>query len=186
MRLWEILIIALGVSMDAFAVAICKGLSMNSMSYKSAFITGAYFGGFQGFMPLLGYMLGVQFKDYITSIDNWIAFILLSIIGFNMIKEARSSCEITDNSFCFKSMSVLALATSIDALAIGVTLAFLQVDIIPAVTMIGITTFIFSFMGVRIGHIFGEKLQSKADIAGGFILIAMGAKILLQHLGIIA
>lgn len=182
----ELLIIAVGLSMDAFAVAICKGLSMEKMSYRNAVITACFFGGFQGLMPLLGYLLGTQFKDYITSIDHWIAFILLSIIGINMIKESRNTCEVSDGSFSLKSLTILALATSIDALAIGVTLAFLQVNIIPAVTMIGIITFALSFLGVKIGNMFGAKFQSKAEMAGGFILIAMGSKILLEHLGIIA
>jgi putative Mn2+ efflux pump MntP len=181
----ELLIIAVGLSMDAFAVAICKGLSMKKMSYKNAVITGFFFGGFQALMPLLGYLLGKQFKDYIVSIDHWIAFILLSVIGINMIKESRNTCEIPDDSFDIKGMTLLALATSIDALAIGVTFAFLQVEIIPAVAMIGIITFTFSFAGVKIGNLFGAKLQSKAEITGGVILIAIGLKILLEHLGII-
>ncbi|HOM02938.1 MAG TPA: manganese efflux pump MntP family protein [Acetivibrio sp.] len=183
----ELLIIAVGLSMDAFAVAICKGLSMKKMSYRNAIITGCFFGGFQAFMPLLGYLLGTQFKSYITSIDHWIAFGLLSIIGINMIKESRNTCEVydEDDSFSLKSLTMMAFATSVDALAIGVTFAFLQVNIIPAVTMIGITTFTFSFAGVKIGNVFGEKFQSKAEVAGGFILIAMGCKILLEHLGIL-
>jgi putative Mn2+ efflux pump MntP len=171
--------------MDAFAVSICKGLSMKKMSYKNAVITGCFFGGFQALMPLLGYLLGKQFEKYIVSIDHWIAFILLSIIGINMIKESRNTCEIPDDSFNIKSMTLLALATSIDALAIGVTFAFLQVNIIPAVAMIGIITFSFSFAGVKIGNLFGAKFQSKAETVGGAILIAMGLKILLEHLGII-
>ncbi|GAE87157.1 manganese efflux pump MntP family protein [Acetivibrio straminisolvens] len=182
----ELLIIAIGLSMDAFAVAICKGLSMEKMSYRNAVITGCFFGGFQALMPLLGYLLGTQFKDYITSIDHWIAFGLLSIIGINMIKEARNTCEVSDDdSFSLRSLTMMAFATSIDALAIGVTFAFLQVNIIPAVTMIGITTFTFSFLGVKIGNVFGAKFQSKAEMVGGFILIAMGCKILFEHLRII-
>ena len=179
----ELLIIAIGLSMDAFAVAICKGLSMQKMSYKHAVITGCFFGGFQALMPLAGYLLGTQFKEYITSIDHWIAFILLSVIGFNMIRESRNEhCENVGNSFCLKNMTILSLATSIDALAIGVTFAFLQVDIVPAVSIIGVTTFIFSFFGVKIGNVFGTTFKSKAELAGGIILIVMGIKILTEHL----
>lgn len=179
----ELLIIAIGLSMDAFAVAICKGLSMEKMSYRNAVITGCFFGGFQALMPLAGYLLGTQFKDYITSIDHWIAFILLSAIGINMIRESRNEyCENAGGSFSLKNIAVLSLATSIDALAIGVTLAFLQVNIIPAVFMIGITTFIFSFIGVKIGNVFGTRFKSKAEFAGGIILIAMGINILFEHL----
>lgn len=185
MGILELLIIAVGLSMDAFAVAICKGLSMQKMSYKNAVITGCFFGGFQALMPLIGYLLGTQFKDYITSIDHWIAFVLLSMIGINMIRESRSEGEKVDDSFSLKNMTVLSLATSIDALAIGVTFAFLQVNIIPAVSMIGITTFTFSSIGVKIGNVFGVKFKSKAEFTGGIILIAMGIKILLEHLGFI-
>jgi putative Mn2+ efflux pump MntP len=183
MGIWELFIIAVGLSMDAFAVAICNGLSIGKMSYKHAVITGCFFGGFQALMPLLGYLLGTQFKDYITFIDHWIAFILLSIIGINMIRESRNEhCENVGNKFSLKNMILLSLATSIDALAIGVTLAFLQVNIVPAVTMIGITTFTLSFIGVKIGNVFGTKFKSKAELTGGIILIAMGIKILLDHL----
>lgn len=183
MGIWELLIIAIGLSMDAFAVAVCKGLSMQKMNYKHAFVTGCFFGGFQALMPLLGYMLGIQFKDYIIFIDHWIAFVLLSVIGINMIRESRNKhCENVGNHFELKKMAILSLATSIDALAVGVTLAFLQVNIIPAVSMIGITTFIFSFIGVKMGNIFGGRLKSKAEFAGGIILISMGIKILIEHL----
>jgi len=182
----ELLIIAIGLSMDAFAVAICKGLSMQKMSYKNAIITGFFFGGFQALMPFVGYLLGTQFKAYITSIDHWIAFVLLSIIGINMIRESRSEYEKLDDSFSLKNMTVLSLATSIDALAIGVTFAFLQVEIIFAISMIGITTFILSFIGVKIGNVFGTRFKSKAEFAGGIVLIAMGIKILLEHLKIIS
>lgn len=183
MGIWELLIIAVGLSMDAFAVSICKGLSMQKMKYKYAAVTGCYFGGFQALMPLLGYLLGTQFRVYITSIDHWVAFILLSVIGINMIKESRNeNIENAGDSFSIKTMTVLSLATSIDALAVGVTFAFLQVDIIPAVSMIGVTTFVFSFIGVKIGNVFGSKFKSKAEFAGGVILVAMGIKILLQHL----
>lgn len=181
----ELLIIAIGLSMDAFAVAISKGLSMRRMSYKTALITGVFFGGFQALMPLIGFLLGTRFESYITSVDHWIAFILLSIIGLNMIKESRGPCEVIEDRFNLKDMVVLSLATSIDALTIGVTFAFLRVDILPAVSMIGVTTFIFSFLGVKIGNVFGECYKSKAEFAGGVILILMGLKILFEHLGLI-
>lgn len=183
MGIWELLLIAIGLSMDAFAVAVCKGLSMQKMSYRHAAVTGCFFGGFQAFMPLIGYLLGTQFKDYIISIDHWAAFFLLSIIGINMIRESRNEhCENIGGSFDFKKMTVLSIATSIDALAIGVTFAFLQVNILPAVSMIGITTFVFSFIGVKIGNVFGARFKSKAEFTGGIILIAMGTKILFEHL----
>lgn len=185
--IWELLIIAVGLSMDAFAVSICKGLSMQTMSYKKAVIAGCFFGGSQALMPVIGYYLGMQFKNYITSFDHWIACALLVIIGFNMIKESRSkSNPVPVGNFGFKTMIVLAIATSIDALAIGVTFAFLKVHIFPAASIIGITTFVFSFIGVKLGHVFGAKFESKAELAGGIILIAMGLKILLNHLGIIS
>jgi putative Mn2+ efflux pump MntP len=185
MGIVELLIIAVGLSMDAFAVAVCKGLSVCKLNYKNALTTGCFFGGFQALMPLLGYLLGTQFKDYIISFDHWFAFALLSIIGINMIKESRSESEKCNDSFSLKNMTLLSVATSIDALAVGVTFAFLQVNIAYAATFIGITTFIFSFLGVNIGNAFGSKFKSKAEIAGGVILIAMGIKILLEHLGII-
>jgi putative Mn2+ efflux pump MntP len=186
MKILELLMIAVGLSMDAFAVAVCKGLSMKKMNYRNAVITGCFFGGFQAVMPLLGYLLGTQLNNYITSIDHWIAFVLLLVIGINMIKESQSEYEEFGDSFSLKNMMVLSLATSIDALAIGVTFAFLQVNIIPAVTIIGITTFILSFIGVKIGNVFGARFKSKAELAGGIILIAMGIKILLEHLDVIS
>lgn len=195
MSLLELFIIAVGLSMDAFAAAVCKGLSTKKINLKKAGIVGLYFGAFQGGMPLIGYFLGAQFQDKITSIDHWIAFILLGIIGINMIKESRnSSCVVAidtvgnvnaDNSLSFKSMSVLAVATSIDALAVGITLAFLNVDIMPAVSFIGIVTFTLSTVGVMIGNALGEKFKSRAEFAGGLILMLMGTKILLNHAGII-
>lgn len=183
--------------MDAFAVSICKGLSLRKVTFKECGKVGLYFGGFQGGMPLIGFILGVQFKDYITNIDHWIAFILLSFIGINMIRESMEKDEdggIVDlteaavgeeevNQLGFKNMIMLAIATSIDALAVGVTFAFLQVDIIPAVSFIAIVTFILSAIGVKIGNVFGTKYKSKAEFAGGAILILMGIKILLEHLG---
>ena len=187
MSLTELFILALGLSMDAFAVAICKGLSMKTMSWKKACIVALYFGGFQAGMPLIGYFLGVQFRSYITAFDHWIAFILLAIIGGNMIREAFSKDEEEggSDSVGFKEMAVLAIATSIDALAVGVTLAFLQVDIVPAVSFIGIITFTLSMIGVKIGNLFGSRWKSKAEFAGGAILILIGLKILLEHLGIL-
>lgn len=182
----ELLIIAVGLSMDAFAVAVCKGLSQRQHSMKNALITGVYFGGFQALMPLIGYLLGTTFADYITVVDHWIAFALLSIIGINMIRESRSCDVIRDNSFGFKRMAVLSLATSIDALAIGITFAFLKVDILPAVLSIGVITFVISFLGVKLGSVFGAKFKTKAEITGGVILILMGIKILLEHLGVIS
>ena len=185
MGVLEIFLIGIGLSMDAFAVSICKGLSTRVLKIKHALTCGLYFGFFQGFMPLIGYLLGTQFKDKIESIDHWIAFVLLFFIGFNMIKEAFENDEEVDPDFSFKAMLPLAVATSIDALAVGVTFAFLRVDIILSVTLIALTTFIISMIGVKIGHIFGLKYKSKAELAGGIILIGMGVKILLEHLGFI-
>lgn len=186
MNLISLFIIAVGLSMDAFAVAICKGLAMQKITLKKALIVGFWFGGFQALMPALGYLLGSQFSTYITSIDHWIAFVLLSIIGGNMIKEALSKEEeCTNDSLAFKEMIILALATSIDALAVGVTFAFLNVQIVPAVLFIGVITFTLSAIGVKIGNIFGCRYKSKAEFAGGIILIIMGIKILLEHLGIL-
>ena len=182
MGTWELLVIAIGLSMDAFAVSICKGLSMRKMNWKNAVLAGIYFGGFQSLMPLLGYFLGSRFKDYIVSVDHWIAFILLAIIGISMIKESRESDEDINDSFDFKTMLVLAIATSIDALAIGVTFAFLSVNIVPAVSFIGVITFTLSVIGIKIGNVFGSKFKSKAELAGGLILIIMGIKILIEHL----
>ena len=184
MGIVELFLIAVGLSMDAFAVAVCKGLAMKKCTWTKAGIVGLYFGVFQAGMPLIGYVLGVQFKDFITSIDHWIAFILLGIIGFNMVRESREEeCETESEALDVKTMIGLAVATSIDALAVGVTFAFLQVKIVPAVSFIGVTTFIISVAGVKIGNIFGAKYKSKAELAGGIILILMGGKILLEHLG---
>lgn len=180
----ELFIIAVGLSMDAFAVSICKGLSMPKMSWKNALLAGLYFGGFQALMPLIGYLLGIQFSNLITNIDHWIAFVLLAIIGANMIKESREEEECMDCSFQVKTMLMLAIATSIDALAVGVTFAFLNVAIVPAVSFIGVTTFTLSFLGIKVGNVFGSRFKGKAEFAGGLILILMGLKILLEHLGI--
>ena len=186
MGLFSLFIIAVGLSMDACAVAICKGLAMQKAPWKKAMIAGLWFGGFQGLMPAIGYVLGSQFERYIVNIDHWIAFILLSIIGGNMIKESLSKEEeCADASLAVKDMFLLAVATSIDALAVGVTFAFLQVQILPAVTFIGVITFTLSTLGVKVGNIFGCRFKSKAELAGGIILIIMGTKILLEHLGVL-
>ena len=182
----ELFIIAVGLSMDAFAVSVCKGLSVPRVEKKHLFIVGAYFGGFQALMPLIGYLLGIRFRYLITSIDHWIAFVLLSWIGFNMIKESREESKEMDHSFDVKAMIPLALATSIDALAVGVTFAFLNVKIIPAILFIGSTTFLLSFIGVKIGNIFGAKTKNYAELVGGIVLILMGIKILLEHLGVLS
>ncbi|MCI6465931.1 MAG: manganese efflux pump MntP family protein [Faecalicatena sp.] len=182
----ELFLLAVGLSMDAFAVSVCKGLAMRRITIQKASIVGLWFGGFQALMPLVGYFLGVQFQDKITAIDHWIAFILLGIIGINMVREALSGdCENTSDSLDVKTMFVLAVATSIDALAVGITFAFLQVEIIPAVSFIGVTTFILSAAGVKIGNVFGTKYKAKAELAGGVILILLGIKILVEHLGIL-
>ena len=186
MGLLELFILAVGLSMDAFAVSVCKGLAMPKITVKKAAVVGIWFGGFQALMPALGYLLGSQFKESITAIDHWIAFILLGIIGGNMIREACSGeCEKENDSLDIKTMFLLAVATSIDALAVGITFAFLKVNIAAAVSFIGVTTFVISAAGVKIGNIFGTKYKSKAELAGGIILILLGLKILLEHLGIL-
>lgn len=170
--------------MDAFAVSVCKGLAMPKCTFKKAAIVGLWFGGFQALMPAIGYILGAQFQEAIASIDHWIAFVLLALIGGNMIHEALDNDEEeADASLDVKTMFLLAVATSIDALAIGITFAFLKVNIIPAVCFIGIVTFIISFAGVKIGNVFGARYKNKAEIVGGVILILLGLKILLDHLG---
>ena len=185
----ELFLIGVGLAMDAFAVSICKGLNMRKMNYRQATVIALFFGGFQAFMPFLGWSLGRHFEHYIVSIDHWIAFILLAIIGGNMIKEALGDEEDVECGDChdqldLKELLMLAIATSIDALAVGITFAFLRVNIVPAITIIGVTTFIISFTGVHIGHHFGSKYEKKAELAGGIILICIGLKILLEHLGI--
>ena len=191
MSLTELFVIAVGLSMDAFAVAICKGLSVRKAGVKEMVKAGLWFGGFQALMPLIGYLLGSTFEAYITKIDHWIAFVLLGLIGANMIKEALSKdddceCDGKAGSMAVKEMFTLAVATSIDALAVGVTFALLpEVNIGAAVGFIGIITFILSAIGIKIGNIFGVKFKSKAELAGGIILILMGLKILLEHLGVI-
>lgn len=185
MNILEIFIIAVGLSMDAFAVSICKGLSVQKLKPKHMLLVGVYFGGFQALMPLLGYLLGKQFEWLITSVDHWIAFGLLVLIGANMIKEAFDKSDEVNDSFSVKSMLLLAVATSIDALAVGVTFAFLDVQIVPAIAIIGTTTFVLSVIGIKVGNVFGAKFKSKAELAGGIVLVLMGIKILLEHLGVI-
>ena len=189
MSLAELFILAVGLSMDAFAVSMCKGLAQKKPSVKSMLTAGAYFGGFQALMPFIGYMLGVGFSDIISSLDHWIAFSLLTLIGANMIKESFKEEEEKneDGSMDFKAMLLLAVATSIDALAVGVTLAFLKVAIVPAVLFIGCTTFVFviSAVGVYLGGRLGENNRINAGLIGGIILIGIGLKILLEHLGIL-
>lgn len=183
MGLWELFVIALGLSMDAFAVSICKGLSVRRCGIKHMLICGLYFGLFQGGMPLIGYMLGSQFESLVSAIAPYIAFALLALIGFNMIRESREHDEeAVDDDFSVKAMVPLAIATSIDALAIGVSFAFLQVNIIPAVSFIALTTFVCCLFGVKIGSIFGSKYKQGAEFFGGLVLILMGFKILMEHL----
>lgn len=186
MAFFDLILIAFGVAMDAFAVSIGKGLSMKKMEYKNVIIVGLYFGIFQAIMPAIGYFLGINFESFITSIDHWIAFILLSIIGINMIREClRNQDENISDSFEFKTMMPLAIATSIDALAIGVTFAFLRINIVTSTLLIGVITALTSMLGVVVGKKFGDKFEKKAQILGGVILILIGTKILFQHLGII-
>ena len=186
MSLIELFLIAVGLSMDAFAVAVCKGLAMPKMSWKGAAIVGLYFGGFQALMPFLAYLLGAGFKDAISAYDHWVAFILLALIGGNMIRESREDEEESlDASLSFRSMVLLAIATSIDALAVGVTLAFLDVPILSSVCFIGVVTFCLSLVGVKAGNVFGCKYKSKAEFVGGLVLILIGLKILLEHMGVI-
>lgn len=187
MGLLELFLIAVGLSMDAFAVSICKGLSTQKLEIKHYLIIGAWFGGFQALMPTVGYFLGSTFEKYITSYDHWVTFVLLGFIGGNMIREGLSKEEEKANdSFAAKTMVVLAVATSIDALAVGITFALLpDVNIVAAVAFIGAITFIISALGLKVGNIFGMKYKSKAEIVGGVILILIGVKILLEHLGVI-
>lgn len=186
MEIFEVLLISLGLAMDAFAVSVCKGLSMEKMNWKKAIIIGLYFGLFQALMPVLGYFLGTAFEQFITSIDHWIAFALLGAIGSNMIKESfNKNSENCNDNIDIKTMVILAIATSIDALAVGITFACLRINIVLPVISIGIITFILSVIGVKIGNKFGDKYENKAEFIGGLILILLGIKILLEHLGII-
>ena len=187
MTLLELFILAVGLSMDAFAVSVCKGLALGKIRPKHMLIAGAWFGGFQALMPLVGYLLGSRFEQYIRSFDHWVAFVLLGAIGANMLREAlgKEEDDDTDASMGVKTMFLMAVATSIDALAVGITFAFLQVRIIPAVLFIGVTTFILSALGVKAGSLFGVKYKKRAEIAGGVILVLLGIKILLEHLGVL-
>lgn len=189
MSIWELLLLALGLSMDAFAVSVCKGLSVKRAGLKQGALCGAWFGGFQALMPLIGFFLGSLFAQAIEAFDHWIAFVLLGLIGANMLKEAfsKGECEsCREADFSFKAMLVMAVATSIDALAVGISLAMAgNVNIWLAVALIGIVTFGLSMAGVKIGNVFGSRYEKKAQFAGGVILILLGTKILLEHLGIL-
>lgn len=188
MGLVELFLLAVGLSMDAFAVSVCKGLSTQKLKWKHYLTIGLWFGGFQALMPTIGYFLGSTFEAYITSVDHWVAFVLLSLIGGNMLREGLSKGEPEErnSSFSFKTMLVLAVATSIDALAVGITFAFLPgTRIVPAVALIGTITFAFSAAGIRLGSVVGLRFKRKAEFAGGGILILLGTKILLEHLGIL-
>ncbi len=189
---FTLLLMGVGLAMDAFAVSICKGLSMRKVNKKQCLVIGLFFGGFQALMPFIGWVLGSQFEQYITSIDHWIAFILLGFIGGKMVVEAirekdeAVEVEKMDPPLDLKEMFILAIATSIDALAVGITFAFLQVPIVEAISIIGITTFVISVIGVYVGNFFGNRYKKKAELVGGIILILIGLKILLEHLGILA
>lgn len=189
MSFMELVLIAVGLSMDAFAVAICKGLSVQKLGWKHYLTVGVWFGGFQALMPTLGYLLGTTFERYITSVDHWVAFVLLCLIGGSMLKEGLAKEEEEKEEregFDFKSMLLLAVATSIDALAVGITFALLpDVNIFSAVGLIGTITFCLSAVGLKVGNIFGLKYKSKAEVVGGVILILIGVKILLEHLGVV-
>lgn len=185
MKVWELFVIAVGLSMDAFAVSICKGLSTKDVRREHMVVTGLYFGGFQALMPLAGYLLGSRFQSMIQRVDHWIAFVLLALIGANMVRESQGEAEHLDDSFTPGTMLPLAVATSIDTLAVGVTFAFLNVRIIPAAALIGVTTFALSAIGMRLGNVFGARYQARAELAGGIVLILMGVKILLEHTGIL-
>ena len=190
MGIIELILIAIGLSMDAFAVSVCKGLATPELKPKHYLITGLWFGGFQALMPTMGYFLGSTFEKYITQIDHWVAFILLAVIGINMIKEAFSDdTETADSSFAAKTMFIMAVATSIDALAVGITFAFMlesYMYLLFAVSSIGLITFLLSMLGIKIGNIFGTRYKSKAELAGGIILILIGLKILLEGIGVMA
>ncbi len=186
MSILELFILAVGLSMDAMAVSVCKGLSVRQLKVRHAVITGLYFGGFQAAMPLIGYFLGRQFRSYIVAFDHWIAFVLLVAIGANMLKESFGEAEEVNASFSPRAMLPMAIATSIDALAVGVTFAFLpDTNIMAAVSFIGVITFALSMLGVWIGHLFGSRFKSGAERLGGIVLILMGFKILLEHLGVL-
>ena len=187
----ELFLIGVGLSMDAFAVSICKGLGMSRLNMRQAVVISLFFGGFQALMPLIGWALGSQLTDFITPIDHWIAFGLLAFVGGKMLWDAFHEDDEdegvqTDEKLDLKELLMLAIATSIDALAVGITFAFLQVAIVPSITIIGLTTFVISFAGVAVGHFFGARFEKPATIVGGVVLILIGVKILLEHLGVIA
>ena len=186
MSILSLFLLAVGLSMDAFAVAVCKGLATKKLDIRKMLLAGAWFGGFQALMPTIGYFLGYAFEKYIVVIDHWIAFVLLGLIGINMIRESRSKEEedVCD-SFSFKTMLVMAIATSIDALAVGIPFSSMGVNIVTAAAFIGATTFVLSAIGVWVGNIFGAKYKSVAELAGGVILVLLGTQILLEHLGIL-
>lgn len=187
MSITEIVLLSIGLAMDAFAVSICKGIQMKKMNWRKAIIIGLWFGGFQALMPTIGYFLGTTFESVVTSIDHWIAFVLLEIIGGNMLKESFSNEEDDGNDDVgVKTMFFLAVATSIDALAVGITFAFLKVNLLLAISLIGVISFILPVLGTKIGNRFGDKYKSKAEFVGGMILVLLGIKILLEHLGIIS
>lgn len=189
MSIVQIVLIGIALSMDAFAVSVSKGLTVGKPKIKHYFIVGAWFGGFQALMPLAGYFLGKSFEKYITSVDHWIAFFLLAFLGGKMIKEALAKNDDEKNmtdSFAFGTMLLMALATSIDALAVGITFSFEEVNIWLAIGIIGLTTFAFSAVGLKLGSVVGDKFNKKAEIAGGIILILIGLKILLEGLGVIS
>ena len=186
MSIGELFIIAVGLSMDAFAVSVCKGLSAGRVRLGHALTAGIWFGGFQALMPFLGWLLGSRFQSFISNVDHWIAFLLLGLIGLNMVRESRSQEEEeVGASFSPKAMLPLAVATSIDALTVGITFAFLRVNIYWAISLIGVTTFVLSAIGVKAGGVVGERGKSRAELAGGIVLILMGCKILVEHLGLI-
>lgn len=184
MSVLEIALIGIGLAMDAFAVSICKGLAMKKMSYQKAIIIALFFGGFQALMPALGYVLGTAFASKIAAIDHWIAFILLGLIGINMIKEAlgKDDDECLDDALRLGDLIMLSIATSVDALAVGITFAFFNVSIVLSTSIIGIITFVICVIGVKVGNVFGEKYKSRAELTGGILLVIMGCKILLDHL----
>lgn len=186
MGLIELFILAVGLSMDAFAVSVCKGLAMERPTWRRAVVPGLWFGAFQGLMPLLGWLLGSRFAQYITAVDHWIAFALLVILGVNMLREARCADDgEADASLGVRTMLAMAVATSIDALAVGITFAFLEVAIVPAVCFIACVTFVISTLGVKVGALFGDRFQAKAEALGGIILVVLGVKILLEHVGVL-
>ena len=191
MGIIELLLIGVGLSMDAFAVAICKGLGMSRLNMRQAAVIALFFGGFQALMPFIGWAAGSQLADFITPIDHWVAFVLLAFVGGKMLwdafhEEDEDEASAADAKLDLKELLMLAIATSIDALAVGITFAFLQVDIAPSVAIIGCTTFVISFAGVAVGHFFGARFERPSTIAGGVVLILIGLKILLEHLGILA